>query len=63
MLTKLRAKASPLRAELELRHLLPNGIGPECRYCGHEKEDASHVLNDCPAMQRQRDSFHKALDR
>ena len=31
-LMKLRAKSSQLRADLNIRHLLQNGQGPECRY-------------------------------
>ena len=46
MITKLRAKASTLKADLELRHLLPNEENARCRHCNNETEDAEHVLND-----------------
>ena len=60
-ITKLRAKASTLRADLALRHLLPPNQSSECRHCGHEKEDAEHVINECESLNSQREDFHRML--
>ena len=46
-ITKLRAKASQLRSDLNLRHLLPPNTATDCRYCGLHEENAEHVLNEC----------------
>ena len=46
-ITKLRAKASQLRSDLNLRHLLPPNTTTGGRYCGLHEEIAEHVLNEC----------------
>ena len=63
MITKLRARASTLRSDLKLRHLLPETEEAKCRHCGQEEETIEHVANDCSHTQREREVFRASIDK